>query len=342
MKDNLKNLRKIMDDSKFKNLQFKQRNKNAVLQLIENKKKPKREFFQKTFLSVFTFAILAVFMCIILNVNVFDLDNNSSDSVGTIKPYEEKQKQQNVSIYNPKAQNEYNKDMTKKEVVTKMLNTVDYFKTAKGSFTQKVAGHVSEVKYQIILNGKNSAGFSSRTSLDNGTKHTTFFNSDFMWMVNNTEKTFFKAHSSSNENYGKHVTLNEAFNSKTAKGFSTTNNREKPGIGPAISSLFPYELASNYTRDLSNWEIAKQNVELLNHNTIVVKGNLSSFSQSKHKATTFSLWVDKDTGILLKYETYDEEGNVIEYIHPKNLTINGSIDKNNLKPHLKGFSKQQP
>lgn len=108
--------------------------------------------------------------------------------------------------------------------------------------------------------------------------------------------------------------------------------RERPPIGIAQSSLFPYEIASNYTRDYNNWEIEKQNETLLNHNTIVLKGKLNRNSSNKQGAKTFRFWVDKDSGILVKYELYDETGNVVSFLHPLELKVNVPVDTKVFEP----------
>lgn len=55
-------------------------------------------------------------------------------------------------------------------------------------------------------------------------------------------------------------------------GIPVTDYRFRPPIQEASNSLFLYDLASNYTRDLSLWEIEKQNEGLVGHNTLIIKG----------------------------------------------------------------------
>ena len=47
---------------------------------------------------------------------------------------EQKKQSGNNSLFTPPAQEESYKDLTKEEVLTKLLNTVDYFHTAIGKF----------------------------------------------------------------------------------------------------------------------------------------------------------------------------------------------------------------
>jgi outer membrane lipoprotein-sorting protein len=119
-----------------------------------------------------------------------------------------------------------------------------------------------------------------------------------------------------------------------------TMTRDCPPIGLAQNSLFPYEIASNYTRDLEKWEIEKQNEELVGHNTLVLSGELDSYASDKTKSATFRFWVDKDTGILLKYETYNSSGEVVHYLHPKKLVINQKVDPKKHKPDLSKYKRE--
>ncbi|WHY78618.1 hypothetical protein QNH20_05585 [Neobacillus sp. WH10] len=90
--------------------------------------------------------------------------------------------------------------------------------------------------------------------------------------------------------------------------------------------------------DFSRWNIEKQNEDLLNHNTVVIKGTLSKYAKIKHESNSFRFLIDKDTGILIKYETYNETGNVVNYLHPIELIIIGPINTKNLSPNLIGLS----
>ena len=54
--------------------------------------------------------------------------------------------------------------------------------------------------------------------------------------------------------------------------------------------------------------------------------------------------MDKDTGILIKSETYDQHGELTSYVHPERLEVNISIDPQEFIPDLEGYqlpSKQK-
>jgi hypothetical protein len=49
-------------------------------------------------------------------------------------------------------------------------------------------------------------------------------------------------------------------------------------------------------------------------------------------------WVDKDTGILVKYETYNSAGEIVDYLSPTKLEINVPVDSKKFTPNLEGYT----
>lgn len=232
---------------------------------------------------------------------------------------------QNESVFSPPKQEEITDEMTKKEILTKLLNTVDYFETAIGKFELLKNEKKSLVEYQLSLT-EMEGGYSSVTNYDSNSKSSrvsiTYYKDGKLWIPDKSPRSY-KIHS------GSTLIPEDAF-STNSHGDNVTTYRERPPIGIAQSSLFPYEIASNYTRDNNQWEIEKQNEMLLNHNTIVLKGNLKS--SNNQGAKTFRFWVDKDSGILVKYELYDATGNVVSYLHPLELKVNVPVDTKGFEP----------
>lgn len=159
-----------------------------------------------------------------------------------------------------------------------------------------------------------------------------------MWSLNDSAKTYIESQvmgMEENLNKGTTLTLEQAF-SIAPDGNPLTIYRERSPLHLANATLFPYEIASNYTRDLSKWEIENQNEELLGHNTLVIKGNINH-----RDSRSFRFWVDKDTGILVKYETYDAKGELVDYLHPTSLEVNVPIDTKRFTPNLDDYKKEE-
>ncbi|WML52212.1 M56 family metallopeptidase [Neobacillus sp. PS3-12] len=271
--------------------------------------------------------VLAVSSLTLLNAHADG--SNGKQIKQTTEKVSKNENKKEQTVYIPPIQKESFKVMTKEEVLTKMLNTVDYFKTAKGEFKIHYGNIDGPISYSIIdyelslKNNYNAGGYSKTTGVVNGkeTLRYNYYRDGEMWDLNPETATYTEAGYLTGEKQGT-LKIQDAFPQT-----DVTNYRERPPIGQAMSSLFPYEIASNYTRNLDTWEIEKQNEELLGHNMLVIKGKINKIVNK-----SFRFWVDKDTGILVKYETYDASGKVNDYLYPTKLEINVPIDRNDFVP----------
>lgn len=95
-------------------------------------------------------------------------------------------------------------------------------------------------------------------------------------------------------------------------------------LGLAENSLYPKEIAVGFLEDYNSWNIT--DVEnFLGRETVVIDGKLDAFYQEKLKSNRFKLWMDKNTGILLKYETYSSEGQIVDGLETTAFKINGDF-----------------
>ncbi|MEH7252446.1 hypothetical protein V7111_10020 [Neobacillus niacini] len=352
MDDQLKGLKENMDDTVLKNLDFRERNKAAVRNAISNPQKSKRII--NLFPRVLSIAITCIF---IIGVSSFGLQN-----LGLIQKEEQRSgaddkkeiQTNNNNIYTPPQQEENYDDMAKEEVVTKLLNTVDYFHSVSGKFEQfdKYKDRSTSkiiVDYQISL--KNVMGGYEKIinipdekipGANTGTDEI-FYNDQTIWHLENDRKTYFtndyviepRRAMVKPENVFS-IAINKIYDSE--KQF-----RERPPSGVSGISLFPYESAAKYLRFTNLWDIEKQNEELLGHNTVVLSGTIDesiiNFMQPDEKS--FRFWVDKDTGILVKYEIYNIHGELISYLHPESLSVNVPIDSTQFIPDLEPYNKME-
>lgn len=337
MKNNFDNLKKELDNTLFHDVYFDDNQYKKVLNSIASSKK-NREFypFKKRLNVIFSSSVICLLFTGIMyfigiELNLFNgIHNKQANYIVKSKnelPNED-------SKYIPAKQEENDKDMTKEEILTKMLNTVDNFETARGEYIIHYANIPSNATIEYTVSLKNHrGGFGIRTDIVNGEKTVSseYFTKDALWLVSEQTKTYRELGYVENDNTGKELKLEDAF-SKDSNGVNVTNYRESIPFGLANETLFPYEIASNYTRDLDTWEIEKQNEELLGHNTLVIKGEIS-----RADFQSFRFWVDKDTGILVKYETYNEKEEVVDYLHPKKLEVNVPIDSEKFTPNLVGY-----
>ncbi|MEH7356796.1 hypothetical protein V7150_25130 [Neobacillus drentensis] len=311
MNKELENLDETLNQTVLKKIKFEQKNKDFVFRMIESKENKKESFFKRILIQSLSIAVPLCLLFILLSSFKSDLDANRASELNKEKT------EGSSSIYKPVRNDEVFGDMTKEDVLKKMLTSKENFKSAKGRFEQynRSLGQW-EVEYQIINNGENSKGYSRIYKPIEVPFESTYFNKDTLWSVNEKERTY-----DSILNIG-NSTLEEL-------------------VGLAKDSLFPSEMVNLFMGDSSNWDIEKQNAEINGHNTILIKGKLNGNSSTVLESSWYRLWIDKDTGILVQYETYRDDNAIINYLYTKELRINDPIREDSLKPSLKGLQNKQ-
>jgi hypothetical protein len=341
----LSHTKENMDATVMSDIHFDEQNKKNVLQAISDKRS-KQRFIKPSFRYALSIGTACMFF---LGVGYFisekvDL-STGEEYVGSVKP-QESQKGSNPS--HPPTMDESYEDMTKNDVLEKLLNTVDHFETASGEFelfTTYRDGRTIVTSTEFKLRNKSDFGGYDKTSekLSDGGEsvNETIYNDKKIWRKESAGKTYTACEYQpvpSQENF---TTPEEAFSVDTNALFkSNTKLRERPLLGSRSAlSLFPYEMTSNILRNEQLWKIEKQNEEVAGHNTIVLFGEFDEYEKELSKNDTFRFWVDKDTGILVKYEMYGSDGDVADYLHPIRLEVNVPVDPKEFVPDLDGYNR---
>jgi outer membrane lipoprotein-sorting protein len=339
VENRLENLKEKMDETILKDVYFDAKQYQKVLNSIKKSKFQKQVFpLQNKFntflsISVISLMFLGITYFVGTQLNLFNgpevkqANEPNENMQESLEPSNEK------TAYIPSKQEENYDEMTKEEILTKMINTVDYFETAIGEFKSFSGGDPGYTVIEYAISLKNQpGGYGKRTHTENGKNDTfyEYYKDGTVWNLIEQIHTYRQMSYSEGRSSGT-LKIEDAFSTDN-EGINVTKYRERPPIGSANETLFPYEIASNYTRDLSKWEIEKQNEELLGHNTLVIKG-----TKNHRDFQSFRFWVDKDTGILVKYETYNSAGDVVDYLYPSKLEINVPIDSEQFTPNLDGY-----
>lgn len=332
MENKLKNLKGKMNETVLQDVSFDEELEQRVLHSIKKSKFSKRNKFNAV-LSVAVTGMIFLGIAYFVGMQLHKQGNVASESKEKVS-----ETTQPTTIYTPPKQEENYNDMTKEEILTKMLNTVDHFETAKGEFEINYRNIPSNsvVSYEISLKN-NIGGFSKTISGQEGKEivNYEYYSDGYFWFVSELTHIYNKSRYSKPIRSGT-LKIEDAFTTDD-DGNDVTKYRERSPIGEANATLFPYEIASNYTRNLNTWEIENQNEKVLGHNTLVIKGKIN-----KHNFQSFRFWVDKDTGILVKYETYNSSGEVVDYLHPTILEINVPIDSKRFTPNLENYKQETP
>jgi hypothetical protein len=345
MDELLRHTRENMDDTVMKDIHFNEENKNHVLQAI-SKKRHKKRFLKPSLrytLSIGTACMFFLGMGYYVSEKL-DL-STGEENTASVDP-QEPQKGSDA-VYPPLIEESY-EDMTRKEVLEKLLNTVDYFETASGEFeffTTYGDGSTSVTTTEFKLSNKRDFGGYDKTTekLQDGGEsvNETIYNDKKTWRKESVGKTYTACDYQPVTSQETFTTPQEAFSVDESRLFRpNTKLRERPLLGSRSAlSLFPYEMTARNLRDEKLWKIEKQNEEVVGHNTIVLLGEFDEKDKELTKNDTFRLWVDKDTGILVKYEMYDSEGVVQDYLHPIRLDLNIPVDPEEFEPDLDGYNR---
>ncbi|CEG27198.1 sigma-E factor regulatory protein RseB domain-containing protein [Bacillus sp. B-jedd] len=343
MENRLENLKEKMDETILREVYFDAKQYQQVLNSIEKSEFQKQGILLKNIfntvlsISVVSLIFFGITHFVGTQLNSFNEPEVNQANDPNKKTLESLKSSDEKTAYIPPKQEENFEDMTKEEILTKMINSVDYFETAVGEFKSYsgVDQGYTVVEYAISLKNQ-PGGFGKRTYKENDKNDTfyEYYKDGTVWNLIEQTHTYRQMSYSEGSSSGT-LNIENAF-TVDHEGINVTNYRERPPIGSANETLFPYEIASNYTRDLNSWDIEKQNEELLGHNTIVIKG-----TKNHREFQSFRFWVDKDTGILVKYETYNSAGDIVDYLHPTKLEINVPIDSDKFTPNLEGYTSYE-
>lgn len=94
-------------------------------------------------------------------------------------------------------------------------------------------------------------------------------------------------------------------------------------------SVVPQERAFGYLSDFSKWSIAGQET-VAGRNSFKIEGKLTGEYAKKLKAYTYTLWVDPETGILLKYKNYGKNGQETDSLETLQISVDANLQPTDL------------
>jgi len=89
--------------------------------------------------------------------------------------------------------------------------------------------------------------------------------------------------------------------------------------------IFPQEMAFGFLEDKSLWSI-KETTTYLNRQCWSIEGQTEPDYGDKLGVNTFTFLVDTQTGVLLKYEGFDDDGNLSDYMYAENINFDNSAE----------------
>ncbi|EQB87592.1 hypothetical protein J2Z44_000448 [Clostridium punense] len=264
--------------------------------------------------------------------------------------------------------------VSKKDLRNKITNSVDYFSSAQGIFRlyEKRLNSDVTVDYKVKLKDIPSS-YEKETSKD-GTIVEATLNENKKTIFDNNSKTFrvgdvsvSKGGTARNDI---EATLNEDKRSifdKNTKTFrvedvsvskrDTTRDNIENRYGTASDgssvgylrrdplfllyaneSLFNQNLAVGILKDESKWSISAIE-KYLDLDAAIIEGTLDNYYSVKFASTKYKIWVEKNTGIVLKTEWYDENGVITKKLETTSIKLNIPIDDKEMKKDITGYTE---
>lgn len=232
---------------------------------------------------------------------------------------------------------------TKQDYYHKMLNAIDYYNTVSGSFkTNYLGGDNADetvVSYQVdmihnlsqetvkgpyndseVYASNNRLVYVNHSDMSVTTSNQIFTKADELAGYNNyvmqTQNDVEKAKTEFNKIFDddNRVTVDENGDTHYLNRLNSTNL-----CISASYSLLPQGLTFGYLSNQDMWEVSGD-AEYLGRDAAVIKGTAGDYGK-KFNTATFEMIIDKETGILLELQGYDENGNPSEYIKTTEISF---------------------
>ncbi len=198
------------------------------------------------------------------------------------------------------------------EIYDKMLNSVDYFSTARVKFSVQYPGDDHTWNYQIETNLDTGIAHQTlTTTIDPNFSQETYADGSNVCEYDNQAKTVFAAGSIQERR-----TLEEEWPGLEERYYVDENGdpnycyRSDPtNTGGANECLFPQEYTFGYLSDKDLWAV-EGSVEYCGRQCWDIVGKLDSSYAAQTGADQFRMYVDQETGILLMLDAWNEEDTV--------------------------------
>lgn len=312
-------LENIKFDDKQKQLvmeNIKSHKKQSILKHIINPKKQSPSWLPKVTSVIFSLALIMI----MFSPGKHFLFNENNATYGN----KEKIGEQETITHSDSVDSE---NFSKNEILYRMLNTNDYFKTAQGVYVYKTPFTENKIFYKARMEKGNISGYEKAVNKQTNEAIITIVNNNKLLTLYEEQKEYVLSEISLNEEA---ISLEEVFREDAHN--QVINYRDRPPI--AIDSLFPFEIASNYLQDLTHWDIENQEEKFLEENVIVIKGELDEINSEKYQSVSFRLWVHKSSGILMKMETYNAEGKIVDSLITQEFAFNKPIPSSEFKMNI--------
>lgn len=218
---------------------------------------------------------------------------------------------------------------TKEEIYHRMLNSVDYFDAAKVCFDTESSKVDTPTTHYIETNLLTARSYETYTPMDAGATEIDQSKVDIEGISDGNYKYLFYRHNKtfSMDGYpSTRILEKDELVEDSPRAFSDGStpyyvNRSDP-TNAAFSgdSLFPQGFTFGFLTDFNLWDIDGM-TEYLGRDCVEISGTANASYSAKMNVKTFSMVVDRATGILMKLEGLDKEGEPSCHIQVNSLVL---------------------
>ena len=223
---------------------------------------------------------------------------------------------------------------TKDDIFYMMLNSIDYYDKVSGRFVHKSARseYYDEVVFQTCLSDTNAFSVyrsyyatedTDEEKISSGTVETEqeysqyCDGSSFISVFPKTKN--WENISNSIISMDKVIDIPDQERMFTKEGMPGYAYKTNPtNVIMSNSCLFPQEYAFGFLQDQSLWDIA----EITNYQgrkCYIINGNTTPEYGAQMRVDTFEFIVDANTGVLMRYDGYNENGELCDFMHTDNI-----------------------
>ena len=188
----------------------------------------------------------------------------------------------------------------KASIYNKMLNTIDFFNALHLTMeTSMIGDEILTIEYDMNLNKEQSY---QKMSSGGSTMNEVYSENGDMIYVYYSNKTYaIEPGTAYSRDDAPYIPLSKRIVPE-ADGMPCYYYRNNITNCPyALYSVFPQELAFSYLKDFDTWEIVDSSVDYLNRDCVMIEGVPCSDISRRHKVDRFTMVVDSQTGILMKF-----------------------------------------
>ena len=222
-------------------------------------------------------------------------------------------------------------DDPKTDIYCKMLNTIDHINLLdlKMKTNQLFEGETT-IEYKVDIDG----GKANQICYNNGEAAIETFTKDgYVVLVDHRAKTYDDKYMPvlSRED-SPYIPLNDRITTNPEDGIPSHYHRMDITNCPFSSyCIVPQDLAFSYLQDFDRWDITDE-VEYLGRKCIVIEGATSPYVAEKHGGGNFKMTVDFETGILMEFEVYGDNG-ISRYMYVTECAFDVALEISDFDPN---------